>query len=326
MIAGKTKKKNPGIRIFIMLLLIAIDIYALLKFVIAPEAGQISAQKCDYQVQSNPSARIPQGPSSLASYGGLRSPNAILVRLNDRAIVMKQNGEEKIYPASLTKIMTVIIAIENLRDLNAEIKLSDSMFLELYDADASMAGFLPGERVSGIDLIYGAMLPSGAESCIALADKIAGSEQSFVKLMNKKAAGLGMKDSHFANTTGLHDKGHYSTVQDLAILLCYALKNDTFRTVFTTARHSIWSTNRHPDGITLFSKMFTELDGRDITNGEILGGKTGYTEEAGLCLASLARVDKQEYILVTAGAKGDSHTEQYNINDALKAYGSISEK
>ena len=220
-------------------------------------------------------------------------------------------------------MMTAIVAIENLPDLKKEITLTNSVFHGLSEADASMAGFQPGENVRAIDLLYGALLPSGAESCIGLADYIAGSEKDFVGMMNQKAADLGMHNTHFENSTGLHNENHYTTVKDLAILLSYALQNDTFREIFTSFRHSTPSTNKHPGGTTFYSTMFEELNNQNIIDGKILGGKTGYTDEAGLCLASLAKVGKQEYILISAGAKGDHHSEQYNITDAFAVYNSI---
>jgi D-alanyl-D-alanine carboxypeptidase (penicillin-binding protein 5/6) len=257
------------------------------------------------------------------SADSLNSPHAILVRLKDHTVLMQKNSGEKIYPASLTKMMTAIVAIENLPDLQEEIKLPNSMFEQLYREDATMAGFQPDEQVGAIDLLYGAMLPSGAECCIGLADRIAGSEQDFVEMMNQKAAHLGMNNTHFENVTGLHNDNHYTTVKDLAVLLNYALQNDTFREIFTSSRHSTRPTNKHQDGITFFSTMFEKLSDPGIAGGKILGGKTGYTGEAGLCLASLAEEGEQEYILVTAGAKGNHKSEQYNITDALTVYNSL---
>jgi D-alanyl-D-alanine carboxypeptidase (penicillin-binding protein 5/6) len=220
-------------------------------------------------------------------------------------------------------MMTAIVAIENLPDLKKEITLTNSVFQGLSEADASMAGFQPGENVRAIDLLYGALLPSGAEACVGLADYIAGSEKDFVGMMNQKAADLGMHNTHFENSTGLQNENHYTTVKDLAILLSYALQNDTFREIFTSSHHSTPPTYKHPFGITFYSTMFEELNNQSIADGKILGGKTGYTDEAGLCLASLAQVGKQEYILISAGAKGDHHSEQYNITDALAVYNSI---
>jgi D-alanyl-D-alanine carboxypeptidase (penicillin-binding protein 5/6) len=141
--------------------------------------------------------------------------------------------------------------------------------------------------------------------------------------MNQKAAELGMHDTHFTNATGLHDENHYTTVKDMAVLLSYALRNDEFREIFTSFRHTTKPTNKHPVGITFYSTMFENLKGTNITGGEVLGGKTGYTDEAGLCLASLAKTGGKEYILVTAGARGDHKSEQYNITDALAVYNSL---
>lgn len=253
----------------------------------------------------------------------LNSSNAILVRLNDQTIKMQKNSEEKIYPASLTKIMTAIVAIENLTDLEDEIKLTHTTFDGLYEANAAMAGFLPGESVRAIDLLYGVLLPSGAECSIALAEKIAGTEDDFVMLMNKKAEVLGMASTHFENTNGFHEENHFTTVKDLSVLLSYALQNEQFREIFTSSRHVTNSTNKHPGGITIKSTLFEKLSDEMLIDGAILGGKTGYTDYAGLCLATLAVVDNQEYILISAGANGDHHTEQYNITDALTVYNSI---
>lgn len=121
-------------------------------------------------------------------------------------------------------MMTAIVAIEELKDLSQEITLTQEMFAGLYEQDATQAGFQPGETVRAIDLLYGVMLPSGAECCIALSYAIAGSEQGFVDLMNKKAEKLGMDGTHFCDSTGLHNPDHYSTAKDMAVLLQYALK------------------------------------------------------------------------------------------------------
>jgi D-alanyl-D-alanine carboxypeptidase (penicillin-binding protein 5/6) len=315
----QVKKKKSGIRTFVIfLLMVAIAAFGY-KFIINPENQNIFEKEYVDKI----SIREEPDPSFSISPDKLYSPNAILMRIKDHTALMQKKSEEKIYPASLTKIMTAIIAIENLPDLNGEIKLTNSTFQGLYEADASMAGFHPGEQVKAIDLLYGALLPSGAECCIGLADQIAGSEQDFVKLMNQKAADLGMENTHFENTTGLQDQNHYTTVKDMAILLSYSLQNDTFREIFTSSRYSTKPTNKHPGGITFHSTMFEELHNQNIIGGEILGGKTGYTDNAGLCLASLAKVGKQEYILISAGAKGDHHSEQYNITDAMAVYNSI---
>jgi len=319
----KVKRKKSGIRIFAALLLTVVIAALAYNSIIAPGNHKIFEKEYDGKTSSYSSLKITPDPSVSISSDKLNSPNAILLRLKDHTILMQKNSEEKIYPASLTKMMTAIVAIENLRDLKEEIKLTNSTFPGLYKADASMAGFQPSEQVKAIDLLYGVMLPSGAECCIGLANQIAGSEQGFVKMMNQKAADLGMENTHFENAIGLHNENHYTTVKDLAVLLSYALQNDTFREIFTSSHHSTQPTNKHPGGITFYSTMFEDLNNQNIIDGEILGGKTGYTDEAGLCLASLAKVGKQEYILISAGAKGNHKSEQYNVTDALAVYNSI---
>ena len=253
---------------------------------------------------------------------GINSSYAVLMQADSGKVVGDINGETQMYPASMTKIMTAIVAIENLKDLNQEITLTNEMVADLYAQDATQAGFQPGETVQAIDLLYGVMLPSGAECCIALADTIAGSETGFVELMNQKAEKLGLENTHFCNTTGLHADDHYSSAKDIADLLRYALKNRTFREIIESPYHSTPGTNVHPDGITFYSTMFKNLSDTEVIDGQIMGGKTGFTSEAGCCLASFAEIDDIEYILVTAGAyqAGTPH-----IDDAVKLYNRLGE-
>lgn len=323
----RCKKRNFGIVILIILMVtVAFTAFSHLLIVTSADEYIYLEEPDDITVQVSPIEIEPE-PFVSISADKLKSPNAILYRLKDDTILLQKNIDVKIYPASLTKMITAIVAIENLTDLKEEIKLSNVMFEGLFEADASMAGFQPGEIVQGIDLLYGALLPSGAECCVGLAVQIAGSEQGFVEMMNQKTAELGMSNTHFENTTGLHDENHYTTVYDLAVFLRYALQNDVFREIFTSSGYSIQQTNKHPDGLTLSSTMFDKLkkSNQDLIGGEMLGGKTGYTDEAGLCLASLALIEDQEYILITTGAEGNQYTEQYNITDALAAYSSIGE-
>lgn len=247
----------------------------------------------------------------------LYSEYAILVDLESNTILASHNENKKIYPASLTKIMTAIVAIENISDMDHVITLPKDSFYKLYEENASMAGFLPGEQARLKDLLYGILLSSGAECCMAFAYYIAGSEKEFVALMNQKAKELNMEDTHFCNVTGLHNDNHYSTVEDMSKLLRYALKNSYFKDAFTSSRYAILPSLQHPDGFTLYHTMFEYIDSK---KGNIIGGKTGYTKEAGLCLASLADIHNKEYILVTAHANGDHQSEPFHILDAIEVY------
>ena len=269
------------------------------------------------------SDEIPEGNIDLNT---LYSPYAVLVDLESGNVLAEQNSAERMYPASLTKIMTALIAIEETEDMEQTTTLPSDIFPSLYEENASLAGFQPGETVTWKDLLYGVMLPSGAECCLTFARQIAGSEGAFVDLMNKKAEELGMNDTHFSNATGLQDKKHYSTVRDIAVLLRYALENETFRQVFTARRYSVPPTAYHSEGFTFYNTMFQAMDNAGISDDDILGGKTGYTEKAGLCLASLAEINDREYILVTAKADGSHYTEPYHVMDAENVYGQIRKK
>ena len=223
--------------------------------------------------------------------------------------------------------MTILLAIEAEQDLDKQVTLPEDIFPALQTEKASMAGFVPGETVTVRDLLYGAMLPSGAECCEALARLVSGSEESFVALMNQKAAELGMKNTHFTNPTGLTDAEHYSSAADMAKLLQAALQNTTFRMIFTTEHYTTTATAQHPEGVSLTSTLLGKLNGTELPAGaQIEGGKTGYTAAAGLCLASLATVNRKEYILVTLAAPGDHGTEQYNIRDAVQVYRKLADK
>lgn len=239
------------------------------------------------------------------------------------------------YPASMTKLMAALVAVERTEDWKAKIEIPQNIFAKLYAEHASLAGFEPGEKVTPENLLYGMLLPSGAECCTVYAMWLAGGEEVFVEWMNDKAAELGMENTHFMNTTGLHDAQHYSTTGDMAVLMRQCLQNETLRSILQADIFQTSPTAQHPQGLTLESTLFQAVaDNSSLTEklaeakgagAVLLGGKTGYTSQAGLCLASFANIDGREYILVTAGAEGNHYTEPFHIEDALAVYLQIAE-
>ena len=247
----------------------------------------------------------------------INSRNAVLIQYGNEEILLEKNADEFIYPASMTKIMTVIVALEELPITDKRFMVSQESYDKMQQAGASMAGFRVGEWVKGIDLMYGALISSGGECCLTLAEGISGSEEEFVKLMNKKALEIGMMNTNFVNCTGLHDEQHYSTAKDIALLLAYALQDSSFRDIFTShSHHTSLLDNKQPGGVTLTSTLFNYKYDTSLANGKILGGKTGYTDHAGYCLASLAEISGKEYILVTAQAWNDGE----HVKDAVNIY------
>lgn len=252
------------------------------------------------------------------------SSHGILINLKNNTVVADKNGSERIYPASMTKIMTLIVAYENVEDLDAKVTISAKIVNDAYVAGASVAGFMPGEQVTVRDLLYGTILPSGADATAAIAEYVAGDEATFAAMMNKKAAEIGMEDSHFVTASGLHDKEHYSTCRDMALALKYAIATPYLREILGTYTYTTSATPEHPEGIMLFSTMYSKMKGDEADGVYIQGGKTGYTPEAHNCLASFAaRCSKEhandfdpQYILVTGGGIG----EYAAIYDAINAY------
>ncbi len=253
----------------------------------------------------------------------LRSQYALLVRLSDQATLLDIKSGEKIYPASMTKIMTVLVVLDEMSDLDTKVLVSNQIISDMLEENASMAGFRGGEHVKAIDLLYGALLPSGGECTAALAEHVGGSAAGFVRLMNEKAQALGMANTHFTNASGLHNIDHYTTCRDMIKLLTAALKNPQFRQLFTTHRYSTDVTDAHDGGITFYSTLFDNLDESTLRGAVILGGKTGYTSPAGLCLASLGEKDGQEYILITAKADSEKGHDLYHIEDAVAVYNAL---
>lgn len=252
----------------------------------------------------------------------LYSKNYILIRQKDSKVMLKEREEEAIAPASLTKLMTVYTALQHIDDLQKTVRIPASIFPQLEKEQASMAGFLPDEEVTYEDLIYGALLPSGADACMTLAISLYGSEDAFVAEMNAQAEKLKLKlkQTRFQNCTGLDEAGHVSSVRDIAWILDEALKLPKFAEAFHATNYVMAPSNMHPEGMTIYSTMRMTMDQNELSQDDILGGKTGYTKKAGLCLATQARIHEETWLFVSAHASGSATTKPYHILDAINVY------
>ncbi|MCD7951257.1 MAG: serine hydrolase [Erysipelotrichaceae bacterium] len=248
----------------------------------------------------------------------LYSEYAYLIDRNTGLVYLDDQSDDQIYPASITKILTTIVAIEELEendtDLDDTITMVEEDFAGLYAAGASTAYLEIGEKVSYRDLLYGVLLPSGADACQALARLTYGSVEAFVEAMNEKVSSLGLTNSHFENPTGLHDDNHYTTVKDMSVILDDALNNETFKEVFT-ARTYTCSTGVH----TWFSTLYRASSNSGMKTTVLDGAKSGYTTEAQYTLATLMTIDGHELILVTAYAKTENGLNAH-VADALTVY------
>ena len=241
---------------------------------------------------------------------------AIVVDTETNEIVAEHDYNVKMYPASLTKIMTLIVAAENTDNLEETVLITADMIDPLIAQEASVAGFAAGETPTVKDLIYGVVLPSGADAAVAVARHVGGSEEAFVSTMNDKVKELGLKNTHFTNPVGLHDPENYSTAEDIAIILEYALKNDFCREVLETYEYKIAPTEYNPEGLTLTSTMFSRMTGTEMPGVVVKGGKTGFTDESGQCLASFAEINGKIYVMVLA----DGWSKWETIYETLSGY------
>ena len=228
------------------------------------------------------------------------SKEVILVDIDHHKVILSKDADKRVPVASLTKIMTALIAIEK-HKLDEKIIITHEMVSNLGDYVA--IGLKVGQSATVEDLLYATLLPSAADAAQALAISTGGSIDGFSKLMNQKAEELKLKNTHFNNPVGMNEN-NYSTASDFAVILEEALKNETFSTIFKTYEHKLPSVNLTA------TKTFSK---RSL----IIGGKTGYTELAGRCLASNANLNGVNYILITLGANPDSLN---HIKDAEKIY------
>ncbi len=231
--------------------------------------------------------------------------NIYCVNMKTNKVVVAKNPQAKAYPASTTKIMTALVAIENLDNLDETFTMTYEITDPMFKAQATVAGFLSSEVITMEDLLYGCILPSGGDAALALATHISGSEEEFVKLMNKRAKKLGLLNTNFTNCTGLFDKNHYSTAEDMAVILRAALENELCKKILCTNRYTSSKTEQHPDGIEMQNTIFQYMYGSEPEGATVLAGKTGFVNESGYCFASYGKSDKgTDYVIVTFGGTG----------------------
>ncbi|MCD8122794.1 MAG: serine hydrolase [Clostridiales bacterium] len=247
----------------------------------------------------------------------VQSSYALLVDLDENTIAGQKNAYDRISPASMTKILTVLVAAEHVTDLDDTFTITREITDYSYSNDASAAGFAVDEVVTVRDLMYGTILPSGADAAAGLAMYVAGSLDDFVGMMNEKLDELGLSDSaHFTNCVGFYDDSHYCSIYDMAMILKAAVENDLSREVLTAHIYTTSQTEQHPDGIELSNWFLRRIEDKD-THGEVVCAKTGYVLQSGNCAASYAVTESgKHYICVTANA----HSAWRCIYDHVAVY------
>ena len=247
------------------------------------------------------------------------SEYAVLIDADAGTVVAKKNAYDKMIPASMTKVLTLLVAsdIIGYEDLDDTFTMTLEITDYAYKNDCSSVGFLDGEVVTVRDMLYGTVLASGGDAAVGLATYVAGSHERFVELMNEKVKQLGLSDSaHFTNSVGIYDKELYCTVYDMAVIMKAAMKSELCREVLKARTYTTSFTTEHPEGITISNWFMRRIEDKD-SGGEVLGAKTGYVRQSGNCAVSYQEnANGKTYICVT----GDSTSSWRCIYDHVEIY------
>lgn len=233
------------------------------------------------------------------------SEHAILIDESTDTIVASKGAKERISPASMTKVLTILVAAEHITEeqLDDTFTMTTDITDYSYVNDCSNVGFLVDEEVKVRDLFYGTILPSGGDAAVGLATYVAGSHEAFVDLMNEKLEELGLSDTaHFTNCVGLYDANHYCTIYDMAVIMKAAIQNELCLEVLSEKCYTTASSTEHPEGITISNWFLRRIEDKE-TGGEVIGAKTGYVVQSGSCAVSYQLSDDgTPYICATAGS------------------------
>ena len=236
----------------------------------------------------------------------LESEGVVLINLDTNTTVYEKNADERLEPASITKIMTYAVVCDHVEDLEGTMTtVSENVNNELTGTGSSMSGIIVGEELSVLELLNLMMVPSGNDAALALAEYVGGGDwHDFVDMMNEKAEELGCEDTHFANPHGLHDDDHYTTPNDMAKITQYALNLPHFTEITNQLYYTLRATNKSAEPRTVYST--NRMLNQNIDNGEYyypyaVGIKTGSHDEAGYCLVSTAVKNGYNYLCVAMG-------------------------
>ena len=238
---------------------------------------------------------------------------AVLVDPNTNEVLYEKNAHDKMYPASITKVMTCLLTLEAVDagklTLDQVITAGASIHTGIGE-NASTADIKEGEQIRVIDLLYAALIPSANEACNVMAEAVSGDVASFVELMNQRAAELGMSDTHFANTHGYHDDNHYTSAYDIYLMCQEAMKHETFRAIVSSKSYDLPATNLHTEPRTVHSTnaLISNWNVTGYLYSYATGIKTGHTPEAGYCLAAAATKEDRSLISVVMGCEREPGT------------------
>lgn len=263
-----------------------------------------------YSAQTTASTISPPEEISQSTY-------SILIDETNGDIVAARNAYDRMYPASMTKIMTLLVAVENIKDLDDVVYVSQEAADWSYSNDGSAVNWSVGEKLTVRDLLYGTILSSGADAVYDLAVYVAGDQDTFVAMMNDKVEELGLsKTTHFTNAAGFYDDNHYTTPYDMAMIIKAAVENDLCREVMSAHTYTTPVTEEHPEGILISNWFLRRIEDKD-SGGFVMCAKTGFVSQSGNCAASyMISNSGKPYVCVT----GHAHSAWRAIYDHVGLY------
>lgn len=251
----------------------------------------------------------------------LYSKAYMLINLDDEShpVVAEKNSSEKMYPASLTKIVTAMVTLQKVQDLSVQVEVSKQAHDILLGTGAQVAGLKTGDVLTVEELLYLTMVHSACDATEVLAEFVGGTRYEFVKMMNDYAESLGCTGTHFENPDGLHDDNHYTTAADMALITLDAMKNEMFNKISETVEYKYGNTNFYHTNLMLRSGYISYY------YEYARGIKTGSTEEAGYCVISKASKDGYNYLVIVMGApvidyNKDGYVEKCSFIDAASLF------
>lgn len=284
-----------------------------------PHAAPVSAPDTIPEEPKAPYAAAETASTAHLS-DAIDSSYAVVIDLQTDTILAEKSANTVISPASMTKIMTLLVAVENLKSLTDTVSIPIEITDYCFVNGCSVVGYEIGETATVQELLYGTILPSGADAALALAAYTAGSHEAFVELMNQKAAELGLSETaHFTNCVGIYHEDHHCTVYDMAMILKAAMDNDLCRQVLSAHTYQTAPTEQHPEGQPLSNWFLRRIEDHDTEQAvRAVGAKTGYVVQSGSCAASWGEdAEGNRYICVT----GDASSSWQAMYDHVALYG-----
>ena len=257
---------------------------------------------------------------------GLYSDCLLLVSADNGEVVFEKNAGKQTPPASLTKVITAIVVLENCTDLNAPVTVAESCIRELDGTGSSLGGLKAGEIVTVYNLLASLLIQSANEAATVLADYVSGGDRAkFIAMMNEVAARLGCVNSHFVNPHGLHDDDQYVTAEDMARFILHAMEFPAFAEIVGKTSYKLPATNMQEERNALNTNYLMNSAYKDYYCKYVKGGKTGSTSDAGRCVVAVASKDGYNYVAVALNSvyedvDGDGVNENGSFLDAKEMF------